>query len=349
MLPFTELMTACENDSASTESAKRLVLTWINYSTAEALPHDGDDYNDMQAFGFGLAYMLSKYDALRIRGRRWPELPAALATQGSNVHEYSCQQCLDFLCVLQAQYGSVLQFDASVGYETDIDMTLLLLVVMQRLGDHLREQTRMTQEEAEKHAVYELVSGETEWYVVNVQTRRDCFDVLHVLMRLFFVLLDAEAVHVDAEVVTQYLQEFSPFQHEASLHDFYNLSMVMDCLPASIILYKHKYTEMFNDPSQVMYYHQPTYKRPRQLDFEAIVSMAARDVNVLPIIAQIKPDVPILFEHTGACSSSACSAEPWSWLVMHKHIVLCDSNGKYYVAKNIYVLFAYLMSKTDSQ
>lgn len=347
MLPFTELMTACENDSASTECAKRLVLTWINYSTAEALPQDGDDYNDMQAFGFGLAYMLSKYDALQIRGRRWPDLPAALATQGSNVHEYSCQQCLDFLCVLQAQYGSVLQFDASVGYETDIDMTLLLLVVMQRLGDHLREQTRMTQEEAEKHAVYELVSGETEWYVVNVQTRRDCFDVLHVLMRLFFVLLDAEAVHVDAEVVTQYLQEFSPFQHEASLHDFYNLSMVMDCLPASIILYKHKYTEMFNDPSQVMYYHQPTYKRPRQLDFENIISMAARDVNVLPIIAQIKPDVPILFEHTGACSSSACSAEPWSWLVMHKHIVLCDSNGKYYVAKNIYVLFAYLMSKCE--
>ena len=70
MLPFAELMTACENDIASTESAKRLVLTWINYSTAEALPNDGDDYNDMQAFGFGLAYMLNKYDALQIRGRR---------------------------------------------------------------------------------------------------------------------------------------------------------------------------------------------------------------------------------------------------------------------------------------
>lgn len=348
MLPFAELMTACEDDSASTESAKRLLLTWINYSSAEALPAEGGEYNDMHAFGFGLAYMLSKYDALQIRARRWPDMPAALATHGRSVHEFSCQQCLDFLHVLQAEYGSVLRFDATVGYEADVDMTLLLLVVMQRMGDHLREQVRMPLEQAEQQALYELVSGETEWYVVNVQTRRDCFDVLHVLMRLFFVLLDAEAVDVDAEVVTQYLQEFSPFQHEASLHDFYNLSMVMDCLPASIIMYKHKYTEMFNDPSQVVYFHQPTYKRPRQLEFEAIVSMAVRDVNVLPIIAQIKPDVPILFEHTGACSSSACSAEPWSWLVIHKHIVLCDSNGKYYVAKNIYVLFAYLMSKTES-
>ena len=347
MLPFAELMTACENDSASTESAKRLVLTWINYSTAEALPADGDEYNDMHAFGFGLAYMLSKYDALQIRSRRWPDMPAALATQGHSVHEYSCQQCLDFLRVLQAEYGSVLHFDASVGYEADIDLTLLLLVVMQRLGDHLREQVRMTLEQAEKHAAYALVDGETEWYVVNVETRRDCFDVLHVLMRLFFVLLDAEAVHVDAEVVTGYLQEFSPFQHEASLHDFYNLSMVTDCLPATILMYKHLYKDMFNDPSQVVYFHTPTYKRPRQLDFDDIVAMTAHDVNVLPIITQIKPDVPILFEHTGACSSSACSAEPWSWLVIHKHIVLCDSNGQYYVAKNIYVLYAYLMSKCE--
>jgi hypothetical protein len=347
MLPFAELMTACENDSASTESAKRLVLTWINYSCPDELPLEGDEYNDMHAFGFGLAYMLSKFDALQIRGRRWENLPAALATQGHSVHEYSCQQCLDFLRVLQAQYSSVLQFDASVGYETDIDVTLLLLVVMQRLGDHLREQVRMTPEQAEKHAVYELLRGETEWYVVGVQTRIECFDVLHVLMRIFFVLLDAEAVNVDDAVIKEYVQEFSPFQHEASLHDFYNLSMVMDCLPASIILYKHTYKEMFNDPSQVMYFHQPTYKRPRQIDFEGILAMAARDVNVLPIIAQIKPDVPILFEHIGACSSAACSAEPWSWLVIHKHIVLCDSNGKYYVAKNIYVLYAYLMSKCE--
>jgi hypothetical protein len=97
----------------------------------------------MHAFGFGLAYMLSKYDALQIRDRRWADLPAALATQGHSVHEFSSQQCLAFLQVLQAGYCSVLQFDAAVGYETDVDLTLLLLVVMQRLGDHMREQVRM--------------------------------------------------------------------------------------------------------------------------------------------------------------------------------------------------------------
>jgi hypothetical protein len=274
-------------------------------------------------------------------------MPETLTVQGDNFQHFSCKQCLDFLRLLQVEYGSVLHFDRTVGYEADVDMTLLLLVIMQRLGDHLAEQVRMA--EADVQGVYELLTGETEWYVVSAQTRKECFDILHVLMRLFFILLDAQPVEVDDELITKYVKELSPFQYEASLHDFYNFSMVSDCIPASILVYKHKYKEMFNDPSQVLYFHQPTYTRQRQVDFESITALSARDINVLPIMLQIKPDVPVFFEHTGACNSTTCSAEPWSWLVMHRHIVLCDSNGKYYVAKNIYVLFAYLMSKTDSQ
>lgn len=346
MLPFAELMTACESDTASLESSKRLVLTWINYSQAELLPAETDAYNDMHVFGFGLAYMLSKYDALQIREREWPDLPQEFSLDGQSISQYSCAQCLHFLRRLQVEYSTVLHFDQGAGYEADVDMTLLLLVVMQRLGHHLSEQVRMPQEDVQQ-GVYELLTGETDWYVVSRKTRQECFDILHVLMRLFFVLLDAEAVHVDNELVVKYVKELSPFHYEASLHDFYNFSMVTDCLPASILIYKHDFKEMFNDPSQVLYFHQPTYTRQRQVDFESITSLSARDINVLPIMLQIKPDVPVFFEHTGACNSSTCSAEPWSWLVMHRHIVLCDSNGKYYVAKNIYVLFAYLMSKCD--
>ena len=346
MLPFAELMTACESDTASLESSKRLVLTWINYSNAELLPSENDAYNDMHVFGFGLAYMLSKYDALQIRSREWTDLPPEFSMCGHSIAQYSCKQCLDFLRRLQVEYGTVLHFDQTVGYETDVDMTLLLLVVMQRLGDHLAEQVQMKEADAHE-GVYELLTGETEWYVVNQQTRKECFDILHVLMRLFFVLLDAEPVEVDSELVVRYVNELSPFQYEASLHDFYNFSMVADCLPASILIYKHDFKEMFNDPSQVLYFHHPTYTRQRQVDFDSIKALSARDINVLPIMLQIKPDVPVLFEHTGACNSTACSTEPWSWLVIHRHIVLCDNNGKYYVAKNIYILFAYLMSKSE--
>ena len=346
MLPFAELISACESDTASLESSKRLVLTWINYSQAELLPRETDEYNDMHAFGFGLAYMLSKYDALSIRDRKWTDMPEALTVQGNSFTQFSCKQCLDFLRLLQAEYGSVLHFDKTVGYEADVDMTLLLLVIMQRLGDHLSEQVRMAEADAQG-GVYELLAGETEWYVVSAQTRKECFNILHVLMRLFFLLLDAQPVEVDDELVIKYVKELSPFQYEASLHDFYNFSMVSDCIPASILVYKHEYKEMFNDPSQVIYFHQPTYKRQRQIDFDSITSLSAGDINVLPIILQIKPDVPVFFEHTGACNSTACSAEPWSWLVIHRHVLLCDNNGKYYVAKNIYVLFAYLMSKCE--
>ena len=346
MLPFAELISACESDTASLESGKRLVLTWINHSQAELLPRETDEYNDMHAFGFGLAYMLSKYDALRIRDRKWTDMPEVLTVEGNSFTQFSCKQCLDFLQLLQGQYGSVLHFDDMAGYEADVDMTLMLLVIMQRLGDHLAEQVRLPEADVEG-GVYELLAGETEWYVVSAQTRKECFDILHVLMRLFFLLLDAEPVEVEDELIVKYVKELSPFQYEASLHDFYNFSMVSDCIPASILVYKHKYKEMFNDPSQVLYFHQPTYTRQRQIDFESITALSAGDINVLPIILQIKPDVPVFFEHTGACNSTACSAEPWSWLVIHRHILLCDNHGKYYAAKNIYVLFAYLMSKSE--
>jgi hypothetical protein len=273
-------------------------------------------------------------------------MPEELTVEGSSFTLFSCKQCLDFLRRLQGEYGSVLHFDRTVGYEADVDMTLMLLVIMQRLGDHLAEQVRFSEADVEG-GVYELLAGETEWYIVSAQTRKECFDILHVLMRLFFLLLDAKPVEVEDELIVKYVKELSPFQYEASLHDFYNFSMVADCTPASILVYKHKYKEMFNDPSQVIYFHQPTYTRQRQIDFESITTLSAGDINVLPIILQIKPDVPVFFEHTGACNSTACSAEPWSWLVIHRHILLCDSNGKYYVAKNIYVLFAYLMSKSE--
>ena len=347
MLPFPELIVACENDNASMDSGKRLVLTWINYSSAELLPGETEKHNDMHVFGFGLAYMLSKYDALQIRHREWKHLPESLSLYGDGVTQYSCKQCLDFLRLIQVEYDSVLQFDETAGYEADIDMTLLLLVVMQRLGDHLREQVRMKPGQEPEDNVYELLAGETEWYVVSVQTRNECFDILHVLMRLFFVLLDAESVRVDSDLIIKYVKELSPYQYEASLHDFYNFSIVSDCLPASILVYKHEFNEMFNDASQVVHYHQPNYKRQRQVEFEVITSRSAGDIHVLPLLVQIKPDVPVLFEHTGACNSALCSAEEWSWLLIHRHIVLSDNKGRYYVAKNIYVLFAYLMSKCD--
>jgi hypothetical protein len=44
-----------------------------------------------------------------------------------------------------------------------------------------------------------------------------------VLTRLLYILLDAEPVEVDNELIINYVKELSPFQYEASMHDFYNI------------------------------------------------------------------------------------------------------------------------------
>jgi hypothetical protein len=82
MLPFAKLIVASESDTASLESGKRLVLTWINYSHGELLARETGQYNDMQVFDFGLEYMLNKYDAMQIRQWQWTDLPESLSMHG---------------------------------------------------------------------------------------------------------------------------------------------------------------------------------------------------------------------------------------------------------------------------
>jgi phosphoribosyl 1,2-cyclic phosphodiesterase len=55
----------------------------------------------------------------------------------------------------------------------------------------------MEQVDMKEDTVYELLTGETEGYVVSEQTRKECFDILHVPTRLLFILLNAEPVEVD--------------------------------------------------------------------------------------------------------------------------------------------------------
>ncbi len=86
MLPFAELIVVCESDTVRLESGKRLVLTWINYSHGELLSSETGQYNDMQVFGFGLTYMLSKYDTMQIRQWQWTDLTESLSMHGHVVN-----------------------------------------------------------------------------------------------------------------------------------------------------------------------------------------------------------------------------------------------------------------------
>jgi hypothetical protein len=138
------------------------------------------------------------------------------------------------------------------------------------------------------------------------------------------------------------MPELNKFHHEASLDDFYMISTVMDCPPGSILWCKHNFKDLFHDASQVAYHRFPTYCRNVQITMQDIHEGKGSAANVLSLLMQLFPDTPIVTEQTGACTNSTFTSARWSWLVWHKHILLCSDDGNIYCAQSIFDLCAHM-------
>jgi len=330
MLPFNELHKACTDADAAMESCKRLLLTWVNSSEGSA-PASGDvDFNDMHVFGQGMAYALSKFDPLQTRGSvDLGPMQSRIFMHGDSLHAYDWSQCLDVLAFVQS----------IIGCDEDMDVGFVLVLVLQRIGDLVRLELAAAQD-----AHYELATD--GWHRLTVAARISAINTVYCLMRVDHLLVTAKEVDMDAAVVDTYMQELSRYHHEASLHEFYNISIIMDCTIGSILTYKHTFKDLFNDCSQVVYYNSSgNYNRKTQIQLAHIKSTSACDVNVLPLLMQLKPDMPVLFEHTGACTNAACAQAPWTWVVLGSHVFLCDGKCNFYIANSIYELFAFVMQE----
>ena len=66
-------------------------------------------------------------------------------------------------------------------------------------------------------------------------------------MHIDHLLVTAKEVYMDVDVVDKYMQELSRYHHESSLHEFYNISIIMGCVIGSILTYKHTFKDLFND------------------------------------------------------------------------------------------------------
>jgi hypothetical protein len=334
MLPFNELHNACTDSDAAMEGVKRLLLTWVNSSDGSAMPEADVAFNDMHVFGQGLAYVLSTFDPLQTRGTvDLGPMQSRICMHGESLGTYDWTQCMDVLAFMETIIGS----------DEDMDVGFVLVLVLQRLGDLLRRE----------HLCADALGSHYErapdgWHSLTVAARTAAINSVYCLMRIDHLIVTAKEVCMDADVVETYMNELSRYHHEASLHEFYNISIIMDCAVGSILTYKHTFKDLFNDCSQVVYYNSSgNYNRKTQIQLAHIKSTSASDVNVLPLLMQLKPDMPVLFEHTGACTNAACAEAPWTWVVLSSHVFLCDDKCNFYVANSIFELFAFVMQELE--
>lgn len=127
----------------------------------------------------------------------------------------------------------------------------------------------------------------------------------------------------------------------ASLDDFYRQSMYFDMPMAAILQYRHEFTGMFHSVTQVMYYNNPAYARRKQKGVDGVVSAESPEY-MLPVMQQIHPNVPVLYEDDPlppafAVPGSADLWDPdeqlpsdpasWAWIFLPGRLYLACRTG----------------------
>lgn len=341
MLPMRELHAACNDEMNARDSTKRLVMSWVNCAESDTVVCEASKYSDMHLFGLGLCYVFHTHDPLGSRQySAHNELGEfhMLLTNGIDVRECSWLQMRQLVVSLQTSYASLLTYERLIGYDCKVDVSNYILKLMSRVGALLATMFLWdTVPPEEQVGLSEYYEHEADGYhIVKPAAAVELIDVLHTLMRLVLTLLHATPVGA-----ASCKPDLTQFHHEASLDDFYQLATARDCMPGSIVAYKNKFAGLFHDVSQVAYYLFPTYTRPVQ---KAMTDLLLEDegvagVNILPLLMQVVPDVPVVMEHTTA----ATKQHKWSWLVWHEHILLCQEDGNIYCADSVFDLFSYLL------
>lgn len=86
--------------------------------------------------------------------------------------------------------------------------------------------------------------------------------------------------------------------HQEAANDYFNeLQMYYALKPAQRLIYSHNYRGLFNNISQVIYFHSPDWVRSAPMELSRI---RESDMNALPALCSILPKTPVLFDDGAA-------------------------------------------------
>ena len=136
----------------------------------------------------------------------------------------------------------------------------------------------------------------------------------------------------------------SEHHKEVTLDDFYEQSMVCDLYTGSITQYKHRHQAVFHSISQVVYFNWPAYARKRQAGFDEMMQTRAY-VNLVPLLREMYPDIPLLYEHNGALHADTHAQYALAWVCVAGYWALVDANTQAFYAKDPIALLAHMLTR----
>ena len=231
---------------------RALLDAWLTECDRSAPVDEESKYNEMHVVGLGLCALLQRCE---LGGYAGFSLAAALGAHAARVvlHAEAVSamtwlQLSETLTALQLEFKASFAWDREDGYSTSVDYATLMLVVLKRVGFWLGRQWRRAELDAgggeDAEALQGLVDLDREnWRCVRPACAVQVLDGVHAVLSLARLLLTARVVALHSPDADAVRDEVRLYNHhrEASIDDFYEMSMVADCMVGSVAQYKHKF------------------------------------------------------------------------------------------------------------
>lgn len=333
---------------------------------------DMDGFNYMHVVAIKLcsrlnSHVLAMYNEHNIQTDVYAIAPQ-LQTSMCEIREMDWDQLSDLVTALQLEMPNLVYSSRNSENKLEIivkiDLLKILVMCLKRAGfwiqNYWKKDTRATDGESEEDSECDENdengnSGEQS-KLINTAPKHACtehgwsyverhnivqvLDALHALMTVTLAFYDSTIVHHEnAASTSNILENMTEHHREVSLDKFYEISMISDINPGMISQYKHRHQEVFHSVSQVVYYNWPSYQRHKQKSFKEIMDKRSA-VNILPLIAEMFPTVPVLYEHDGALSCEAHSKHQFSWALINTNVFLVTKTLDIYYSDDIMQLCA---------
>jgi hypothetical protein len=150
------------------------------------------------------------------------------------------------------------------------------------------------------------------------------------LLRVQDIISRSKEVPEPSEVEIGRVVKAMKVHHVESSMDFFNVLQQMVYLaPGMRLAYRTNFAGMYNDVSQVVYFHYPRFCRQPQLPLKSIPDSPN---HMLPLISQLIPDIPIVYEDdsrvpglTIGCMEVDEEQVKWAWLICCSEVFLIHS------------------------
>jgi hypothetical protein len=137
--------------------------------------------------------------------------------------------------------------------------------------------------------------------------------------------VDGWGESVPQKYVTRIASSIKTYHVEASL-DLFNVQQQMFFLaPGQRLVYRHNFSGMFNDISQVIYFHYPDYIRSAQVSLD---QMPEHGMNSLSCLMNIIPQLRVMYDDEPWLPFGLVDSSEWMWIVSNRQIYLWDGRSR---------------------